>query len=187
MSETALARPVMLGKHFKITPEGLSVEGEPDVELCRSLWDALRTLETSLQFAIGDAILYFEGRFGEMAADIIDATGLSLSSVKVYSWTSSQVPPKNRMMNRGLSYSHHQAVARLKPDDQRQWLEKAVNGGEIWPVLRLKAEMKANGNLVEIGWYLRVTCRSAAHQKELQKQLELDGFECVPEVRRGVL
>ena len=108
--------PVTLGPHFQITPAGLTVTGEPSFEQCQALWDGLTTLEKGIQFAIGDAMRYFKKRWGERAAQIVsDATGWSFSTLSNYEWVATHVAADNRMLDRGLSFRHHQVVAKYAP------------------------------------------------------------------------
>jgi hypothetical protein len=172
--------PVTLGQHFQITATGLTVSGDPSFETCENLWAALKTLEKSLAFAIGDAIRYFEARFGERASQIIDASGLSDESCRVYRWLAESVPADNRMIDRGLTVKHHLAVARLPPADQARWLRKALHGdGDAqWSAARLKAEVDSNGLEPETAYWVLVRANSKADQERLLKSLHLDGREC---------
>lgn len=183
---TAEFQPVNLGS-FRITPAGLTIDGEPDFESCEQLWSALRTLERSLQFAIGDAVNYFERRWGEKASQIVDATGLTLNSVKVYAWAAEKVPPQNRMLDRGLSFSHHLAVAALNSKEQKSWLKQALgrSGEEPWPVSRLKAAVQDGSDLAPEAWFVLVKCRSEEDQTAVQKKLELEGREVKAIAKRG--
>lgn len=178
-------QPVILGRHFEITPSGLNVTGDPPIEAFGQLWEALRTLETALQFAIGDAINQMEERFGERAAQIIDATGLSLSSVKVYSWVSKQVPAENRFIDRGLSYSHHQIVAGLSPSEQRVWLRQALGSGEPWSVNRLRSAIREGTDIAPSGWYALIAFDTEEEQLDGIRKLELSGYRCKAVERRA--
>lgn len=183
-------QPVMLGKHFKITPSGLDIVGDPSFEACDALWNGLKTLERSLQFAIGDAIRYIEGRWGEeKAAQIIDATGWSLSTVNVYRWVAKNVPSENRMLDRGLSYAHHQACAGLPAPDQKVWLTRALGDGdgEHWPVAKLKQALRSKVEVEETEWYLVVACGTEEKRENLRRELEGKGYRCKVSEKREVV
>jgi hypothetical protein len=179
--------PVNLGKHFRITATGLTVIGEPDFETCEAFWNTAKTLEKSLAFAIGDAILYFERRFGEKASQIIDASGLSEETCRNYKWMAEKVKPEVRMLDRGLSVAHHQAVAALTQPQQSRWLRRAIDGdeGTRWTVSRLKSAIREGTEQVETGWYVMVTCSTKRRRDDLLKQLELDGHGCRSITRHG--
>jgi hypothetical protein len=171
---------VPVGENFKITPTGLVVIGEPTYEACADFSEVLRTFERSIQFVIGDYCRYLEGRFGEKASQIIDATGWSLSTIKTYIWVSENVLPENRRIEQGLSFKHHMAVASLPPEQQRSWLAKALNEAEEepWPASRLVAAIKNGADVETSGWVIFVTCTSEKQQTRVLKLLEVEGVQC---------
>ena len=164
---------VTLGKHFTITPQGLVVEGEPSYADCDGLWQALRTIDKALQFAIGDAAKYIRKRFGDKADQIIsDVTGLSFDTVRVYEWTSDKVAPERRRMD-VLDYSHHQAVAKLAPPEQTEWIARAAegNGEKPWSVAQLKREIKQSSGATLVVYGVSVLCDDEADQQACCRQL----------------
>lgn len=176
---------VPYGKEFDITATGLIVHGEPTLRTCGKLLRGLRAVEQGVQFAIGDAILYIEKHFGEKASQVIDnELGWSESTINVYRWTAEHVLFENRRPD--LFYSHHQAVAKLPPADQRTWLAQAAgNGDGKWPVSRLKLALKAGGDVPESAWFILVETSATEERDELSKELESRGFKCKPVERRG--
>ena len=182
----AVLSPVQIGKYFQITPTGLLVTGEPDFDTCAGFGEMLRTFEVGLQFAIGDYARYVEGRFGEQASQILDATGWAEATLRVYTWVSGKVPAENRMVDRGLSFKHHMAVAGLSPSQQRKWLDHALgNGdGEPWSVNRLTAAVKAGADVTPTAWLVLATCTSERQQSKVMKLLELEGVACKTMERR---
>jgi len=178
--------PVSFGDHFRIGPNGLEpVRGTPSFETCHQFWTSLRSLERGLQFAMGDTAKYLRERFGEKADQIISgATGWSYETVRAYEWTAEKVLPEARHMDT-LTYSHHQAVAKLAPRAQRQWLGRAASGDGAdhpWSVSKLKAAIKADDAAAAPAFYLLVKCASEAAQERLAARLEQEGFVCS---RRG--
>lgn len=165
--------PVIVDDHFMVTPQGLDVRGEPDFDQCEIFWKKLRSMERGIQFAIGDAAKYLRSRWGEKADQIISAaTGWSEGTVRAYEWTAEKVPLNSRHME-SLTYSHHQAVAKLPPREQAKWLNKAA-GGE-WSVAKMKSEMK-HEDYADRSYWLTVRCKSEAERDALQKRLESEGF-----------
>jgi hypothetical protein len=173
--------PVNFGDHFRVTPTGLDIIGEPSFSVCQQFWASLRTLERGLQFAIGDAAKYLRRRFGERADQIIsDATGWSFETLRAYEWTADSVPTEVRHMD-VLTYSHHQAVAKLSPREQRQWLDKAAvgNGEKRWPVAQLKRAIKASGGDKTVtAWVLVAIFDSEAKRDAVQSELEARSIIC---------
>jgi len=85
---------------------------------------------------IGDWVNYGEHSYGEKYAQAIDVTGLEYGTVAQYAWVASKVT--SRLDN--LSFSHHQEVAGLEPEDQATWLQRALEAG--WSKAQLRAAIK---------------------------------------------
>lgn len=170
---------VQLGQYFRITPRGLEVIGHPPLEAFAALGETLRTLDRSLQFAVGDFFRETEDRFGEAASQILDHTGWSEETLRNYRWVAEKVAPDVRRMDR-LYYTHHQAVAKLPPAEQKKWLDRAAEppsdeDGVVkpWGVGRLKSEIKhAAVPLSERTWGVQVFCDSEADQAACCRQLD---------------
>lgn len=92
-------------------------------EQFEALCAMLGTLHNATKFAIGDAILLGEHLFKELAYQAIEAMGLSEDGRREYVRVAQQVPRSIRRQD--LSWSHHRAVAPMKPKEQRQWLRTA--------------------------------------------------------------
>jgi hypothetical protein len=169
---------VPIGTWFKITPTGLGIKGKPPIEAFAELGEALRTFERTLQFAIGDWINALEDRYGEEASQLIDASGWSLNTIRVYSWTAKNVPPANRFIDEGLTYAHHQAVASLAHPEQKHWLKLALgDGDEPWPVSKLRAAISRGADLTKKYWVV-IVCKDEDDQAALVKELERQGRTC---------
>lgn len=184
-SQRASLQTISLGDHFEITPKGLVVRGRPSFDAFDALGETLRTLEHSLAFVIGDFFREVENRFGEQASQILDHTGWSESTLRVYRWTATKVSPEDR--NEALTFSHHQVVAALPPREQRQWLSQAADGdgGTPWPVARLKAAVKANGDQPVTAWICVALCESERQRDALARELEGRGIRCKASEKRG--
>lgn len=184
--EASALVPVNLGEHFEITPTGLIVHGKPSFDLCEQLGGILRTLEKGIQFAIGDYCRYVEGRFGERASQLIDATGWAYETVRSYTWTAEKVSPDVRRLDT-LSFTHHQAVARLNPREQKKWLAEASAGdeGKPWSVARLKQAIKADADPPITEWVIVARFKSEAKRKEALSWLSGFGAVCSTSEKRG--
>ena len=176
--------PVHHGK-FTFTSCGMLVEGTPSYEEWAEVGGVLAVMHRGIQFLVGDWIAFGEKSYGELAAQAIDARSWSAETVRNYVWLAKSVPPTNRMLDRGLSVAHHQAVAHCSPKEQRTWLRKALSEETPWSVGRLKAAIKEGADPQPTAWLLMVTCASEAKQRALQKQLELDGYAVTAVTRRS--
>lgn len=98
----------------------------------------LRSVEGSIQFWIGDWINFGENKWGEKYSQAVDATGLDYGTLANAVSVAKHVDPSLR--NEKLSWSHHVAVAKLEPTDQKMWLEKAEKEGLAYRELRRLVE-----------------------------------------------
>jgi hypothetical protein len=72
----------------------------------------------------GTLVNYGEARWGERYSQVMESSGLSYDRLSTIAWVERRVPPSNRKP--GLSFSHHEAVAKLPPSRQRALLTRAV-------------------------------------------------------------
>jgi hypothetical protein len=72
----------------------------------------------------GTLVNYGEARWGERYSQVMESSGLSYDRLSTIAWVERRVPPSNRKP--GLSFSHHEAVAKLPPSRQRALLDRAV-------------------------------------------------------------
>ena len=159
--------PYTYGK-FEFSANGLRAIGKPTYAEWQQVGHKLAVDARSIAFQVGDWLRIGEEHFGELAAQVIDAR----------QWQAERVPMENRMLDRGLTYSHHQIVAKLSHPEQREWLGKAAEGdGEKpWPVARLKREIKhADGEASPLTFGITVFCADEADQQAGCRQLDALG------------
>jgi hypothetical protein len=99
-------------------------------DLCWTLGQA----HMALRFAIGDAIVQGEALYGEEAFQAFEALQLSEDARQEYRRVSERVPMSRR--RKGLSWSHHRAVAALEGPEQKEWLRRAEQEGLSHHALR---------------------------------------------------
>lgn len=108
---------------FDIGPSGLIVNGTPTFEQWRDFGNSLIRKRFSLQWAIGDWINYGEAHYGQKYTTAITETKLSYGTLRNYASVAGRVKPQNRVA--ALSWSHHEAVAKLDPARQSVILQLA--------------------------------------------------------------
>jgi hypothetical protein len=182
---------VRLGK-FTFTSTGMLAASNPTLAEWMAAGSALRVLLHGLQFAIGDWLNYGEAQYGELAAQAIDARDWSPETVRVYRWVAAKVPPQNRMMEQGLSFQHHQAVAKLTPAKQKKWLQRAAaapeDDAEAWTVNQLKAAIKGGDTEdppAPTRWWVLVEMRGEQDQEMFMKEMEQSGRVVKAVTRKG--
>ena len=112
---------------FTATPTGLIVTAPVPYEVWEAYGGAHRRVESSLQWVIGDWLVYGEDTYGEKYAQAMDETGLSYGYIANICSVASKIELEHRHQN--LSFSHHATVAYLPPDQQDYWLATADNKG----------------------------------------------------------
>lgn len=170
--------PIVHGA-FTLYPTGLVVRGEPTYQEWAEVGHVLRVMEQGIAFLVGDWIRYGEEHYKELASQVIDARDWRPETVRNYVWVSSKVPQENRVINRGLKFAHHQAVAALPPAEQAKWLRRAQEedeNGYVWSVARLKQAIKQGADVEPTGWYVLAQCDSEYDQKYLAKELTEKGY-----------
>ena len=124
-----------LSEDYTLSETGLRIH-DVDMTLARftEVCYMLGRFHEAVRFAIGDAILQGEHLFGEESYGAVDEMGLSPEAMKEYVRVAQRVPPSRR--RKGLSWSHHRAVAALEPPAQKEWLAKAKSEGLSHHALR---------------------------------------------------
>lgn len=98
----------------------------------RLLW----TLRDRLQWALGDSLLWGEARYGEMWSQVADQ--YNHHTLENCRWVASRFPVTRR--RESLSFSHHEAVAKLEPAQQDAWLDRAE--AEAMPRAELRKALR---------------------------------------------
>jgi len=129
MSEIAQAQ------EWNISELGLKIQ-DPDLSIERftDLCWQLGRFHEAVRFAIGDAIIQGEHLFGEACYQAVEEMQLSEDARQEYVRVAQRVPPSRR--RKGLSWSHHRAVAALEPAEQKDWLKRAKDEGLSHHALR---------------------------------------------------
>lgn len=179
---------VELADGFDVEVNGLHVVGQPLFEDWERGLKRLRIYERGAQFAVGDALLYGEDRYGEQAAQVIDPSlGWSQDTLSVYRWVSKSIPLEVRRMDR-IGIAHHILVARadLSATKKKYWLDRAAADQEEqpWTVARLRDALKAGEDVPPSAFVVIVYCDTEDKRDKLRDKLEKDGYETKSGERR---
>lgn len=85
----------------------------------------LGKMHEAVRFAIGDTIVLGEELYREEAYQAIEQMGLSVDARREYVRVAQRVPRSIRRDD--LSWSHHRAIAPMKPKEQKRWLKVAAD------------------------------------------------------------
>lgn len=109
--------------NFAMTSCGLQVVGEVTPDEWDHLGDILRQMDCSLQWLIGDWIVYGNTKWGQTYEMIAEKTGYNKKTLYNYFYVASSIHFSLRREN--LTFGHHSLVAGFKGKIQDQWLEYA--------------------------------------------------------------
>lgn len=107
---------------------GLVLDGrdvDADFDRYESIGRFLAASHDAARWWIADWLTFGEGAFGERFFQAAEATGLSESTLVDYARVSLRVPRSRRRSD--LHFSHHREVAKLDPDAQEYWLQRAAD------------------------------------------------------------
>ncbi len=126
------------------SPRALSkVAWRPQSDLGQSEWLAtgrrLGTIGRCSQWWIGDWVRYGAARWGERYAEAARVTGYDVASLRNMAWVASQFDVSLRSDK--LTWSHHVLLAPLEPEQQQDWLERALK--ERLSVADLRLELRS--------------------------------------------
>ena len=122
---------------FVVSGVGLEIQSAIDETEWLAFYQALDKLQNALQWIIGDWINYGDKTYGKTYADAAEMTGLKETTLHTYSWVAREVEISRRREN--LSFSHHETVAGLAPEEQEYWLIAAHTNN--WSSKRLREEI----------------------------------------------
>ena len=123
---------------FKFKSMELVIEGEHKIEKWLELGTLLTGMESSLNWWIGDWLVFGEHTYGQKYSQAESVTKHRQDYLKACHFVSHKVPSQNRMQ--GLSWSHHREVAGLSVPEQKKWLNQALENE--WTVSELRINMR---------------------------------------------
>lgn len=91
-----------------------------------------------VQWLLGDWIVYGNEKFGERYSRASKITGYDPQTLMNMVYVASRFPISRR--REGLSWSHHEALAALEPDEQDSWLDQVE--GHRWAVSDLRSMLR---------------------------------------------
>ena len=123
---------------FKFKSMELSIEGQHEIEKWLEVGTLLTGMESSLNWWIGDWLVFGEHTYGQKYSQAESVTKHRQDYLKACNFVSSKVPASNRIV--GLSWSHHREVAALAVVEQKKWLTQALENE--WTVSELRINMR---------------------------------------------
>ena len=121
---------------------GLMVPSDIGYSKAQAVADHLMVTGDLSKWYLGDLFNAVENK--EFYSQLLDATKKSSHTINNYKRVAENIRPNGRWPN--VSWSHHERVAKLHPDDQEKYLRDTSEGN--WSVSRLDEELK-NAGLIE--------------------------------------
>jgi hypothetical protein len=131
---------ITVGK-FHISKTGLQIADGVSVEEWQAFGQHIRTMETSIQWIIGDWLAYGERVHGATYQEVAELTGYAYGTLQNLVWVSKQFEISYRYEK--LSHTHHQMALSLCDGNVEcalQWLERASSEG--WAIKKMVDEIK---------------------------------------------
>jgi hypothetical protein len=114
--------------------------GEPGQAAWLATGRRLGAIGRCSQWWIGDWVRYGTARWGERYAEAARVTGYDVASLRNMAWVAAQFDVSLRSDK--LTWSHHVLLAPLEPEEQKRWLDRALQ--ERLSVADLRLELKAS-------------------------------------------
>ena len=121
MPQEPSASTIALAPSTEVTPLGLKLPEQMSLEEWEVLGAHLRTITDGVQWAIGDWLVYGEGReeWGHMYERAEKILGIANATLRKYAQASNRWTPNRRRA--GLSWSHHYELCALDDAEQDGW------------------------------------------------------------------
>lgn len=126
-----------VGLPGNLSPVGLALPEGLTFAEWEHVGTTLKTIrDSALRWWWGDWLNYGEHHYGERYAQAVEGSDYTYGSLRVAAFVCRQIPLLRRRNN--LSFSHHQEVASLPTEDEREvWLEDTEANG--WSVHTLRS------------------------------------------------
>ena len=115
----------LLSEYFTFYDNGVGIKGVPPLDYCEVAFLQLISQWDKLRWQLGDIAAVTAQVHGTEAYERMAAIYLGereARTIEDWAYVARNVPRSNRL---DLSFSHHRKVAKLDPNEQREWLERA--------------------------------------------------------------
>ena len=109
---------------FKLLKNGLEAIGNPSFEEWMKAGDWIKQCHGAVHFWIGDWLNYGESKYGETYTQAMDTTGYDYQTLSNDKWVANRIGLSRRRDD--LSFEYHKIVADLLPNEQEEFLNKAI-------------------------------------------------------------
>jgi len=121
--------------NYELTPTSLIIKEKLTLKTHAQLLDNLLRMKSGIQWWVGDELNKAQGDLGEEYAQVIGKDDLRDGKILNWQWVATCVAKPIRHI--APSWSHARVVAALEPDEQREWLQRALDDGLTVNALRI--------------------------------------------------
>lgn len=158
----------MVYEGITLTPTGLDIPDDVTESALQEIGVILKHLESSIQWHIGDWAKYLSKRFGRSYEDIAQEFGYTVETLWSYASVCDAIGTLIR--NQGVSFSHHRLVTKMKPREQRKWLELAAKNG--WKVSEMREAISGNRSKNETTTLSQKVAKLAQNMQKNRKKYD---------------
>jgi hypothetical protein len=132
------SRPRPSGWARSASPVAWTPSQELDANEWASAGRRIGAVGRCVQWLLGDWIVYGNEKFGERYSRASKITGYDSQTLMNMVYVASRFPISRRREN--LSWSHHEALSALEPDEQDSWLDQTAE--HRWSVSDLRTMLR---------------------------------------------
>ena len=157
---------------FDFSATSLVPKGETDFSDWVKVGDFIRLSNVACQWWWGDWLNMGEDKFGEKSSQALESTRWDEETLRVYAWVCRNVPPENRLP--GVPFSHYLTLAKLPPDDQREFAEKARD--QQWSRSQLKKAIDVS-SVPDSQTCVLIRCKTSQEASIVEEWAGSGGYE----------
>lgn len=127
---------------FTFTPTGLKIESWVTFEQWDLYGRKLQLADKGIQWALGDWVIWGEGKFKERASQAVAFSGLKVRTLQNYAVVAEAFKDKSRRRDSDeVDFSTHAAVASLPEPEQDRIIEMAAENPEVMTREKVRIEV----------------------------------------------
>ena len=146
MTNDTIPIPITQTPKYEIMPTGLAIRDPLTFDEWLDCGHVLWRIKQSMQWCIGDWLVYGERQYGEMYAQALDETGYRYGSLRNMLYVAGKIELSRRRDN--LSWSHHYEIASLEDSDQDRIITEAIE--QEWSVKESRQQIRKEPLLLDI-------------------------------------
>lgn len=129
-------------KSVRLTPLGAEINGPLEENDWWQIIGGLLKIESIIQLLIGDLLAFGQRTYRHSYREVAEKFGREVDTLYNYVWVASSV--NFSLRNEKLNYTHYYHVAKLKPKEQKYWLNQALENN--WSATKMLSSIQGKNN-----------------------------------------